>query len=838
MKKIAEEIERNASGIAVVTAPPGAGKSTLLPLELLERMRDKASPLYSEGRILMLEPRRLAARAVAERMAQLLGEKVGESVGYRVRFESRISSRTRIEVLTEGILTRMLIDDPTLEGVAMVIFDEFHERSLNSDVALALTREAREVLRDDLRILIMSATIDASGICKALDAPLFEGGSPMFPVDIHYSDKDLDPSDAAMEVARVISRAHREHQGDILAFLPGEGEIRRAEQLLGDSLGTTQVLPLYGMLPAQDQQKAIAPSRPGERKVVLATPVAETSITIEGVRVVVDSGLCRKSVFDTRSGLSRLETVRISQDMATQRAGRAGRVAEGDCYRLWTRGTQDRMPATRVPEIMEADLSQTTLDVAAWGGDMTSLPWLTPPDSYHISMASELLKSLGALDQEGRISPEGKSMAAIPAHPRIARMLLSATTATQQKMACDIAALLDERDPLISVALDSDMNTRLDELERYRSGVRLPNERIWARIDQASKQYFRLCKGPLIESSGKGTPCVKAGEAPSNHPCGLLLAAAYPERIAKNLGDGSGRFALSGGGRACVDLSDTVAACTYIVVSNLSARPGSDSRIFMAAPLDPEDVAHLCRNTEKVEWDSRAGAAVALRRSRIGMLVVSEQPLTDIPRERVVQAICAAAPKEGLSMFDWNDDVQNLQRRIAAVASWHPEIGIPDCSTQSILSRAEEWLPLYIGRATSAAQLRKLDLCQAIWGMLSYEQQQGIERLAPSHIEVPTGSRIRVEYRQGADAPVLRVRLQECFGMTDSPRVDGGRLPVLMELLSPGFKPVQLTSDLGSFWRSTYFEVRSELRRRYPRHSWPDNPLEAPAVRGVAHKKQ
>lgn len=826
--------ERTGADIAVVTAPPGAGKSTLLPLEILARMRETKSPLYSDGKILMLEPRRLAARAVAERMAHLLSEPVGETVGYRVRFESRVSARTRIEVLTEGILTRMLVDDPTLDGVSMVIFDEFHERSLNSDVALALTRECQNVLRDDLRILIMSATIDAGAICKALNAPLFEGGSQMFPVDLQYADKDIESSDAAAEVARTIARAHRLHEGDILAFLPGEGEIRRCAEIIGNSLGTTDVMPLYGMLPSEQQRRAIAPSPGGKRKVVLATPVAETSITIEGVRVVVDSGFCRKNIFDSRSGLSRLETVRISQDMASQRAGRAGRVAPGTCYRLWTRGTQDRMAVTRTPEILEADLSQTALEVAAWGGTISSLPWLTPPPSTSEVIAMRLLENLDAINSNGRLTPTGRQLASIPAHPRIAKMLLVADNDAQRKMACDIAAILDERDPMGKLGDDSDLNTRLDELELFRRGERVQNEKTWQRIDKAARQYARLCNG--LKTTQDDTDHNGTDGSITEYTCGYLLAAAYPERIARNLGDGSGRYALSGGGRAVISLHDTIASYDFIAIAGMNSKIGADSSIFMAAPLSPADVKHLSYDFDKVEWDSRAGAAVAVHQKRIGMLVIEEKTMSNVPREKIVSAICSAAAKDGLSMFDFNESVQNLQRRLGCVASWHPELELPATDTDSLLSRAKEWLPLYIGNASGTAELRKLNLCQVIWGMLTYQQQQIVERLAPSVIEVPTGSRIKVEYRQGADAPVLRVRLQECFGMTDTPCVDDGRVKVLMELLSPGFKPVQLTSDLGSFWKNTYFEVRSELRRRYPRHSWPDNPLEAPAVRGVAKR--
>ena len=795
-----------------MTAPPGAGKSTLLPLTILDAL--------PEGKVVMLEPRRIAARQIAERMASMLGEPVGRTVGYRMRFEQCVSAGTRIEVVTEGILVRRLVDDPGLEGVAVVIFDEFHERSLTTDVALALTREARSVLRPDLKLVLMSATIDATALCAALDLPLIESQGKLFPVEVVRGSEEAVAENAAELVARTVLQAHRACEGDILAFLPGEADIRRCAELLGDTLAPTRVFPLYGMLSGADQRRAIAPSPAGERKVVLATPIAETSLTIEGVRAVVDSGLCRKPVFDPQRGLSRLETVRISRDMATQRTGRAGRVAPGVCYRLWSLATERRMADIRVPEVLEADLAPTVLDIAAWGESRPErLSWLTPPPAYSLSRARQLLVSLNAVDEGGNITLHGRRLAALPCHPRVAEMLVKADTPERKALAADIAALLEEKDPLDTT--EAGAYLRLKALRDARGSRR---EGRWARIARVAEQYRKMVRVP--EDNGEPDP----------FEAGALLAAAYPERIAKAWKDGVGRFCLAGGDLAAVDPSDPLAGSEWLAIGSLNAAPGGVGRIFLAAPLGASDLKPYIRRRDIVAWDSRQGSVVARRESRVGQLSVGTQPLSDVPRDEIVRVICEAARKEGMSMLDFSDDVQNLQRRVAAVAAWHPELELPDLSTETVLDRAPDWLPAFIGKASSTAELKRIDLCEALWSLMTWPQRQAVERLAPSHITVPTGSRIRVEYRQGADAPVVRVRLQECFGLIDTPRVDDGRRPVLMELLSPGFKPVQLTSDLRSFWEGTYFEVRKELKRRYPKHAWPDDPLAADPVRGVKKK--
>ena len=804
------EILRKETAV-IVTAAPGAGKSTVLPLTILQGLQE------GTGKIVMLEPRRVAARQIASRMAWLLGEPVGETVGYRIRFESKVSSKTRIEVVTEGVLTRMLLDDPALEDVAVVVFDEFHERSLNTDEAFALVRQCKDVLREDLRLVVMSATIDTDALTDALHCKVLTSEGRMFPVEVFHNEEDANVFNVSQMVAKTILQAHRAHEGDILAFLPGEGEIRRVQELLSSGgLGETKIYTLYGLLSNDEQAKAIAPSRAGERKVVLATPIAETSLTIEGVRVVVDSGLCRKMVFDARSGLNHLETVRISLDMATQRTGRAGRVAPGVCYRLWSAATESRMAAVRMPEILEADLSSLVLDIAIWGEhDVEQLPWLTPPVKSAVAYAHRLLTSLGATDEDGRVTEWGRRLSKLPCHPRIARMLLTADTKQRQALAADIAALIEEKNPLAGEG-DSAMDRRLDALRRERrSGKSGP----WGRMAKIARHY-----ADMIHSK-------EDNDAVNPYEVGALLASAYPERIGKAWKEGVGVFQLPGGELVGVEASDAMAGAEWLSVATMHQKAGGVGKVFLASVVDPADLKQYARERDNIFWDSKGGTVVARRETRIGTILLASKPLANNAREKIQQVICEAIAKDGPSMLDFSDEVRNLQRRIAFVASRHPELSLPAVDTETICKSAVEWGPLFIGKATTTNELKKTDLCEVIWSRLTYEQQIMVEQLAPAHIVVPTGSRIHLDYRIGAEVPVLRVRLQECFGMLNTPQVDGS--PVLMELLSPGFKPVQLTTDLHSFWQSTYFEVRKELRRRYPKHSWPDHPMDADPVRGV-----
>lgn len=842
----------------IITAPPGAGKSTLLPLTLLKGMK-------TSGKILMLEPRRIAARQIAERMADMLGEKVGETVGYRVRFESKVSERTKIEVLTEGILTRMLVGDATLDGIDMVIFDEFHERSLQSDLAFALTRQTQLLIRDDLKLVIMSATINVEDISKAIQAPVIESQGKMYPVEVKYAQETPDHFHITQAVASAIVKAYREHDGDILAFLPGQAEIIRCEEMLKGAFATewndnvsanhtqpitTSIYPLYGNLPQEQQRAAIAPSRKGERKIVLATPIAETSLTIEGVRVVVDSGLCRQLVYEASTDLSHLETVTISQDMATQRMGRAGRLAEGTCYRLWTLASQHQMQEQRKPEIEEADLSSLALAIAAFGeSDVLSLPWLTPPPTGHIMQAVKTLKALGAISplDELSITPLGKKMAQMPCHPRISKMILSAASTSEKSLACDIAALLEEKDPLVDKE-DCDMSLRISYLRSARKNKNLGK---WARIARIAQEYQRMClKKDNTDLAKKAIRDSKDDHTDiAAEDIGRLVAYAYPERIAK-ASDNLGNFRLANGQLVRINSTDTLSAKEWIAIASLHTMSngsqtslhatGHAGKVFLAAPLDEQTLEEIAIPHQRISWDSKLEGVVMREERRIGLLVLDSKPMHDIDKEKIKAIVCEAMKKDGLSLLDWNNDVQRLQLRVAKVKEWHPELDIPDLSTDYLLNTASEWLPFYLeenGKVKSNAnELKKLPLREMIWNILPYDLQQSIEHLAPTHIQVPSGSKIRVDYRQGADAPILSVRLQECFGMQETPCVNDGKQPVLMELLSPGFKPVQLTQDLSSFWKGTYFEVRKELKRRYPKHFWPENPLESMAVKGVKKK--
>lgn len=779
----------------VVTAPPGAGKSTLLPLSILESM--------PEGKILMLEPRRIAARQVARRMASMIGEDIGSTVGYRVRFDTRVSDVTRIEVITEGILERMLIDDPTLDGVAAVIFDEFHERSLSSDLTLALTREIQNVIRPDLKILVMSATIDAETLAGKIDARHLHSEGRSYEVQIQYGE-DFDFGDCAEVVASSVRRALRNHDGNILAFLPGQGEILKCRDLLEETAEDVEILPLYGMMPAELQQSVMRQAEKGRRRVVLASPIAETSLTIEGVSVVVDSGLYRTPVFEPSTGLSRLVTARISKDMAIQRSGRAGRLMAGVCYRLWSKATGLRMKESRVPEIEASDLASMLLTTAAWGEtEPLRLPWVTPPPPGHLANAAKLLRMLGAIDAAGRLTEKGRRISQLPCHPRIASMLTEA--GDLKAVACDIAALLEEKDPYRDET-DADISTRIFLLRQYRRG-KIPSE--WRRIDNIAAQYRRLVK------ASQNSP------DPSPEDIGSLVALAYPERI--SMLDDRGRYKTAAGGNVVsLHPADDLARHDFLAVASMG------TRIYLAAPLAKGFVMQQGKWMVCAQWNSREGKAEVREDLRVGLLTVASRPVKGDAGAMIATAIAEAAPKEGLTMFDFNDAVKGLQLRIAAVASWHPELELPDVSAGTILARAKEWLPLYIGRASTVQELRKIDMQSVILGMLSYEQQQALDRIAPTHVKLPSGRNARIQYRRGAEAPVVSVRLQDCFGLMATPLLDDGKRPVLMELLSPGFKPVQLTRDMEGFWRDTYFEVRKELRRRYPKHRWPENPLDLP----------
>jgi len=796
----------------LLSAPPGAGKSTLVPLALL------SADWLKGQKIIMLEPRRLAAKAVAMRMADLLNETVGETVGYRIRFESCISSKTRIEVVTEGILTRMLQSDNSLEGVGLIIFDEFHERSIFADVALALSREAQQILRNDLRILVMSATLNLDELKKLLNAPVIESLGKQYPVEFIYTDQQ-DVYLIAETCAFAAVKALREQEGDVLVFLPGEGEIRKCEEILKTKNTGAEIHCLYGNLPPQQQIAAIMPSRSGMRKVVLATSIAETSLTIEGIKSVVDSGFGRIQKFDPRSGLSKLETMLISKDRADQRAGRAGRLSPGVCYRLWSQPAQARLPEHRPPEITEADLAPLVLDLAAWGiQEVTDLTWLTIPPPHRIKIATELLAELNAIEN-GRITEHGRKMHALPCHPRVAHMMLKAAEKNEIHLAADIAALLDERDPLGKEA-GTDINLRIEALRRQRT---LKGDGRFKRIIQAASQYRKLFNA------------AENNEPVDPYETGVLLVYAYPERIAFARPGNNAQFQLSGGNLAMASHQDDLAAESWLAIANLDARDGI-GKIFLASPLNPKDLEPLLKEREVISWNTKKGGLIATRETRLGSIVLKSTPLSKTDANQIQQVICEAIEKEGAILLDWNEAVTQLQNRIISVRKWNPGQEWPDLSQEQLLRTCALWLLPYLNNIRSNEDLKNLNLHDILLHSVAYEKQQLLHRLAPATLKVPSGSEITLKYSSVCAAPILAVRIQEVFGLEDTPTVNGGTIKVLLHLLSPGYKPCQVTDDLKNFWKNTYFEVRKELRQRYSKHAWPDDPSSHPAIRGT--KKQ
>ena len=811
-----------AHPLVVVQAPPGAGKSTALPLALLGE-----DWLAGQG-IVMLQPRRVAARAVAARLAEGLGQAVGETVGYRVRFEARVSGRTRLEVVTEGILTRRLQRDPELAGVGLVILDEFHERSLNADLALALLREVQGALRDDLRVLIMSATLDPD-LPARLGAPLVESVGRAYPVEVRYL--PADPVGRVEDlVTRKVRQALADDEGDVLAFLPGVREIRAAAAALADV--DAAVLPLYGDLGVAEQRRALLPDPDGRRKVVLATSIAETSLTIAGVRVVVDGGQSRTQTFDPASGLSRMVTGRVTRDSAAQRAGRAGRTAPGVAYRLWSERTHPLLPPARPPEVLEADLAPLTLELAAWGApDPAALAWLDAPPAPRVETARRVLRDLEAVDDAGRVTPEGQRLLEFPTHPRLAHLLTGGAARGLGPLAADLAAVLEERDPL-PPGSGADLSERVEALRAWRRGERGRGDvAVLERIERLSRQWRGLLR-------------VRPDDAPSEpFDVGALIARAYPERVAlaRELQPGGvrGRFLLAGGQGVILPEGDALAGVRTLAVAHLDARPsgqGAEGRIYLAAPLDPAALDDRAVWAESVRWDPRSGTLLAQRERRVGALVLEARPLQDSSAGARTQALAGAVRSEGLHLLTFSPAAAALRARVGSLRHWRSAEGWPDLSDAALLDTLEEWLGPVLGTARTREDLGRIDLLPALQAQLPWPLPQQLDDLAPTHLTVPTGSRIRLEYRADGSPPILAVKLQELFGLADTPAVNGGRTPVLLHLLSPAGRPVQVTQDLRSFWNSSYFEVRRDLRGRYPRHPWPDDPWTHAPVKGVKRR--
>jgi ATP-dependent helicase HrpB len=812
----------------VLEAPPGAGKSTLVPLALLD------AGWRGDGRVLMLEPRRIAARAVAERMASLLGESAGARVGYRTRLETRVGPQTRIEVVTEGILTRMLQRDPALEGVACVVFDEFHERNLQGDLGLALALECQRHLRPDLRLLVMSATLDADSLARVLEDARFVR-SPGRPFDVGTVHAPLPTGPGAPPLARAVTnrilQALDSHPGDLLAFLPGAGEIRRVCAALAAALPGDRhaILPLYGDLPAAAQDAALRPDAGGRRKVIVATNIAETSLTIDGVRIVVDAGLERRQRFDPASGMSRLETLRISRASAEQRRGRAGRTAPGVCHRLWSESQHAALLPQSPAEILEADLAPLALELACWGAtDAGTLGWLDPPPAATLAQARDLLGRLEALDGQGRITPLGRDMAALGVHPRLAHLMLRAREIGCARLGCELAALLSERDPLRTdpQAPDPDLRTRLEALR----GHALPHG---ASADRGALHRIERVVRQLGRQQGPERTAKAALD--DARATGLLLAFAYPDRIGRARAPDSGRYLLSGGRGALLPGPAALARSEHIVVAALDAGD-REARVQLAAPVELplllEHFAHLVVDAQQVEWDPRAEAVVARRVRRLGELVLEEAPLRNAG-PAAVGAMLAGIRSLGLACLPWTRDLEQWRARVAFARANDAATGAawPDVADAALLDGLESWLAPWLDGITRRAQLGRLDLRAALHGLLDWDARRRLDAFAPTHVAVPSGSRIAIDYEGGV--PKLAVRLQEVFGLASSPRVGDGRVPVTLELLSPARRPVQVTRDLASFWARGYHEVRKELKGRYPKHYWPENPHEAVATHRV-----
>lgn len=816
---------------AVLEAPPGAGKTTRVPLALLDE------PWLAGQRILMLEPRRLAARAAAERLASELGETVGETVGYRIRLDSRVGPRTRIEVVTEGILTRRLQDDPALEGVGLVIFDEFHERSLDADLALALTLNGRALLRDTpLRVLPMSATLEGERLAALLDgAPVVRSEGRMYPVEIRWGRPYQPGERLEPRLLATVLQALDEEGGSLLVFLPGQAEIRRLHEQLSEALaGRREILlcPLHGELELGAQRAAIEPAPAGTRKVVLATNIAETSLTIDGVRVVVDAGLARVPRFDPGSGMTRLDTQRISRASATQRAGRAGRLEPGVCYRLWSQAQHEQLAAHDGAEILAADLAGLALQLARWGVTPAELAWLDAPPAAAFAQARELLARLGALNANGSLSAHGQAMAGLPAHPRIAHLLLRGQALGLGALACDVAALLGERDILRGAG--ADLHSRLALLggaERAGRGAQGGVQR--------ARQLARQYRGLLPKEAKE-----KVGDPDDPRWLGALLAFAYPDRIACQRRPGGGEYRLANGRAALFAEPDALMKHAWLVVAELGSRQGQrEERIYLAADLDPAlfdgVLAEQLTVRDELDWDEREGVLRAERQRRVGELVLERQALPGLDEAARGRALVALVRRKGLELLPWTPELRQWQARVALLRrldlAERGESDWPDLSDAALLATLEDWLAPYLGRVSRLSHFAALDLPGILAGLLPWPLPQRLDELAPSAIAVPSGSRIRLDYAE--EPPVLAVRLQELFGLAATPRIAGGRLAVKLHLLSPARRPVQVTQDLASFWANTYAEVKKDLKGRYPKHYWPDDPLIAePTARARPRK--
>ncbi len=814
----------NKTNRAVLQAPPGAGKTTTVPLWLLQ-LKDLGSK-----KIVMLEPRRLAARAAARRMADLLGEQVGETVGYRIRLDKAVSAKTRIEVVTEGILTRRLQEDPELEDIGVVIFDEFHERNLQTDLGLALTRQSQEILREDLKLVVMSATLDADRVAQLLDdAPVITSEGRQFPVETRFMDR---PFKGRLEgaLASWTEEIVKEETGDILVFLPGAGEINRAMSALSSFAKAQNIalLPLFGNLSQKDQDRALFPDKEGRRKIVFSTDIAETSLTIEGIRIVIDAGLGRNPRFDPNSGMSRLETKRVSRASADQRRGRAGRLGPGICYRMWTKAEDRGLIPHSEPEIAVADLSSLTLELAKWGvTEINELNWMTEPPSGLVGQARDLLHSLGALDKTNSITKLGQKIVRLPLHPRLARMIVKAEEIGEAGLACDLAALLSERDFLKSErdSPNSDIRARLEILNKARSSGR---ERVETRQVLKSANDLRKRFKVSKQSGALGS-------------VGTVLAFAYPDRIGELRKNSLTNYRLSGGRGATLLNNDKLQGEPYLVVADLDGK-GRDARIYLAAAIRYQELMAQFEGDIKTEvrvfWDDVKERIIALEETKIGALVLDEKRVKTPDPDDIAKAILDVIRNKKMRILPWDKGSHSLIQRVAFAKYHDNEItNWPDLSESWLLENLENWLLPYLAGKQSLAGLQDLKLDEILLSLLDWEQQSRLKSFAPARITVPTGSSVRLDYSD-IHAPVLAVRLQEMFGQADVKKVAGGKVPISIHLLSPARRPAQITQDLAGFWKNTYADVKKDLKGQYPRHYWPDDPLQAePTARPKPRKR-
>lgn len=821
---------------AVLEAPPGAGKTTRVPLALLNE------PWLAGQKIVMLEPRRLAARAAAERLASELGEKVGETVGYRIRLDSKVGPTTRIEVVTEGILTRRLQQDPALEGVGLLIFDEFHERSLDADLALALSLNGRELFRDEqpLKILLMSATLEGERLASVLDdAPILRSEGRMYPVAMRWGRPFVPGEFIEPRVVQTVLDALNDETGSLLVFLPGQAEIRRVHQQLAQALESQShilLCPLHGELELAAQRAAIEPAPSGLRKVVLATNIAETSLTIDGVRVVIDAGLVRVPRFDPGSGMTRLDTQRISRASATQRAGRAGRLEPGVCYRLWSEDQHAQLAAYGTAEMMQADLAGLALQVARWGVSAQELVWLDAPPAASYAQALQLLERLGAMNpaspQGGPLTAHGEAMAELPAHPRIAHLLLRGQEWGLADMACYVAALLGERDILRGAG--ADVHSRLALLDGEARAARGGQGGV-----QRARQLARQYRAQL-----RGKPARPVADPEHPRWLGALLALAYPDRIAQQRKPGGAEYRLANGRAALFSEVDALMKQPWLVIADLGSRQGQrEERIYLAAEFDPallDDVlSEQVSVIDQLDWDEREGVLRAERQRKVGELVLSREPLTGLDETARTQALVNLVRRKGLELLPWTPELRQWQARVGLLRQLDLEAqgqsDWPDVSDAALLASLEDWLAPYLTRVSRLSHFASLDVSSIVHNRLPWPLPQRLEEQAPHHIKVPSGSSVRLDYSE--HPPILAVRLQELFGLADTPRIAGGRQVVKLHLLSPARRPVQVTQDLANFWRSTYAEVKKDLKGRYPKHYWPDDPLVAEATARIKPRK-